>query len=67
MPIREYQTVFEDLVAEARTDPRFKADVDLNLAALAILGATNSGGTAGIGKAVRTVLRRSPPTFPGCW
>ncbi|MBP2366519.1 TetR/AcrR family transcriptional regulator [Pseudonocardia parietis] len=41
MPIRDYQTLIADLVAEAKADGRLKPDVDPQLAALAVLGATN--------------------------
>lgn len=41
MPIREYQTLIADLVAEAQAAGRFKPDLDPQLAALAVLGATN--------------------------
>lgn len=41
LPIREYQDLLTRLVAEAATDPRLKPDIDPQLTALAILGATN--------------------------
>jgi len=40
-PIRDYQIVLEQQVAAARDDPRVRPDVDPQLSALAILGATN--------------------------
>jgi AcrR family transcriptional regulator len=41
MPIREYQSIIADLISEAKKDPRVKPDVDPQLAALAVLGASN--------------------------
>ncbi|MDN5915039.1 MAG: TetR/AcrR family transcriptional regulator [Pseudonocardia sp.] len=41
LPIREYQTVLEDLITGAKDDSRLRADVDPQLTALAVLGATN--------------------------
>lgn len=41
MPIRDYQALIEGLVAEAKADERVKPEIDPQLAALAVLGATN--------------------------
>ena len=41
MPIRDYQSLIEGLVVEAKADERVKPEVDPQLAALAVLGATN--------------------------
>ncbi|WP_063739828.1 TetR/AcrR family transcriptional regulator [Pseudonocardia halophobica] len=41
LPIREYQAVVADLVADAQADPRVKPDLDPRLTALAVLGAAN--------------------------
>ncbi|MFC5748474.1 TetR/AcrR family transcriptional regulator [Actinomadura rugatobispora] len=41
LAIREYQTIFAHLIAEAKSDPRVKPDIDPELTALAVLGTAN--------------------------